>query len=214
MYIELENLYTLGLNHLNNKEWEEALENFKKIQEIKPGYKDIENHLFTIKQAIANQQSNTAVIDTLYRQGLLALQNGDWLQAVLSFEKVKLLNPNYKEVESRLTDAKFNLDKNKGLAVEPETRAGLNIFAILGGTLSLLILPILAAFIFSPSLKARMYLIQGHYDKAALIYEKIIDKKPEKVKFYPILANIYLIEDRHDDKAIRIFERILKLNIL
>jgi len=48
---------------------------------------------------------------------------------------------------------------------------------------------------------------------AAQIYEKILLRHPERVRLYPILANLYLLLRRQDEAAMKIYKAILNLNI-
>ena len=55
--------------------------------------------------------------------------------------------------------------------------------------------------------------MQGNYQKAALIYESILIKKPTKVKLYPLLANTYLMMNRNDETAQKVYDLALKMDI-
>jgi tetratricopeptide (TPR) repeat protein len=79
--------------------------------------------------------------------------------------------------------------------------------------MSAIVLPVFGILLVSPATRARLYLMQGSYSKAAKIYEKLLLKNPGKIKYYPLLANIYLLENRRDKAALKVFETILKLNI-
>ncbi len=206
-------LYKQGKTLMENKEWRQAAAVFSSLQAIDPSYEDTEEQLLKIRDALVKQRQIKTNIDTLYQHGVTALQTSDWLQAVLAFEKVKMLNPAYKDVENKLADARFNLKRNGNMAAKTDAK---NTGALLwiGSGVSLLLLPMVGAFAFSPTLRARVYLSQGHYLKAARIYENFLKKKPERVALYPILANIYLLEDQRDENAIRVFETTLKLNVL
>ncbi|MFQ5648511.1 MAG: tetratricopeptide repeat protein [bacterium] len=207
---QLTELYEQGTAQMAAKRWDQALASFKELETLSPGFRDIEAQLISIRHALTQQST---AVDTLYRDGLFALQNGDWLQAVLAFEKVKLLDPDYENINNKLADAQFNLQKNNNQS-QISQESGSNVFLWIGATLSVLLLPVAGALIFSPTTRARLYLLQGNYAKAAENYEKSLDKKPEKVKLYPVLANLYLLEDRRDKQAIKIFEMVLKLHLL
>ncbi|MEW6607943.1 MAG: tetratricopeptide repeat protein [bacterium] len=63
----------------------------------------------------------------------------------------------------------------------------------------------------SNSIKAKIYLWQKKYERAASIYEEAI-VKGKKVWLYPALAEIYLKLDQVDEKAIKVYDRAIFLN--
>lgn len=207
---KLETLYNEGLNFLANKDWSNALSRFREVQQTKPGYKEIEQKMFDLKQAVATEKNMLAAIDSLYQKGVFALQSENWLNAVVLFEKVDALMPGYKDAGKKLLEANLNFN-NTNLDKEDTNQP--NLILITSMVFLSLLIPVAGVLIFSPTLKARMYLIKGKYNDAALLLEQIIKKKPEKLKLYPLLAHIYLLEDRQDETALKIYEMILKLNI-
>lgn len=206
-------LYENGMTHIAAREWRAALTAFKELRNLNPGYKDVDAELTKIKIALTEKQT-TVAIDSAYQSGLLALQNGDWLQAVVAFERVGMQQAGYMDVSRKLADAKFNLARKTGQATRKKSASSSNTILWVGATVALFLLPAIWALIFIPGLRAHLLLLQGQYQRAAEIYEQILEKRPEKVKLYPILANIYLLEDRRDEASIKIFEAILKLNML
>lgn len=150
-------------------------------------------------------------IEGLYREGLIALQNGDWLQGLITFEKVSWLNSEYKDVQNKLADAQFNL--NKKLQTASQSGSGMSFLLILGWSLFFSALPVIGLFLLSPTARGRYYLMQGKYGKAVVTFENILSKHPEKFRIYQILANIYLFDNRKDEQALEVFEMILRLNL-
>ena len=55
--------------------------------------------------------------------------------------------------------------------------------------------------------------MQKKYDKARQIYEKILNYNPDKVKLYITLANIYVNENRNDEVAVKVFEKVIESNL-
>lgn len=151
----------------------------------------------------------------LYEEGELAMQNGEWQQAVQAFEKIQSIEPGYRDVRNKLADARFNLNKKKHAepAAQPQPMFAVH-FMTTAAVMAALALAIIAFFAFSPVIRARIHLLRGQYDRAAAIYEKILTKKPGKIKLYSTLANIYLLENRRDERALKVFETIIRLNIL
>lgn len=66
---------------------------------------------------------------------------------------------------------------------------------------------------FTPEWRANYFLWRGNTRKARKIYEYLLIQNPEKVHLYRKLGQIYIMEKRHDRKAIRVFEVIVKLKI-
>jgi len=210
--LKLSQLYDAGAAASQAGDWQKALAAFTALRDLAPDYRDVETQIQTARAALA--KLNDARIDSVYESGLLALQNSDWTQAVSVFEKVQRLDPTYKEVQNKLADARFNLTKIQKPLAQPQPSKPLNLGMVIGSTLSIILLPIFGILFFSPVTRARLYLLQGRYDRAATIYEQILRKDPGRIKLYPLLANIYLLENRRDERAMKIFEMILKLNIL
>ena len=210
--LKLSQLYDAGAAASQAGDWQKALAAFTALRDLAPDYRDVETQIQTARVALA--KLNDARIDSVYESGLLALQNSDWTQAVSVFEKVQRLDPTYKEVQNKLADARFNLTKIQKPLAPPQPSKPLNLGMVIGSTLSIILLPIFGILFFSPVTRARLYLLQGRYDRAATIYEQILRKDPGRIKLYPLLANIYLLENRRDERAMKIFEMILKLNIL
>ena len=67
--------------------------------------------------------------------------------------------------------------------------------------------------LFSPTARARFYLMQKRYDKAGEIYERMLKSKPENVKLYITLANIYINENRKDEYALRVFKKVVEADV-
>lgn len=234
----LERLYNDGLQAMQQRNWRQALQAFEKVQTIAGNYKDVSQLIDRANQALTSQKPATAsrtpepqansdskngvniglvdetTTDSLYQAGLFALQNGDWLQAISALEKVSALDPEFKDVQNKLADAQFNFNKNELAASQKKADpASFSSWMSISAFFIILFSLISGGLIFSPTIRARLYLMQGKYNQAALLYERILNKNPEKLKLYPQLANIYLLENRKDEKAIKVFELILKLNL-
>ncbi len=210
-------LYGKAMVLMQKQAWRRAAEPLRELQSVIPGYRDSEEQLLRVRDALAESRATRLAggetrIDTLYRSGMQAVRAGDWLNAVLAFEKVDLLNPSFRDVQQRLAEARFNLERSGPETPGESRRTSALLWA--AAAISLLLLPVAGVYLFSPTVRARLYLIQGNYLKAADVYEKVLSKKPEKVALYPILANIYLLENRRDPRAIQVFEMVLKLNLL
>lgn len=155
------------------------------------------------------------LVRNFYEEALDLIQKKEWLQAGVVLEKVKLIDPNYQNTEFLLDQVKQNLNisaltNQRGrLAAESKSQnSGLILFGFLAG---IVILPV-GLFFLSPTTRARYYILLKKYDKAREIYEGMLTKKPNNVKLYITLANIYINEHRIDEVAIRVFERAIQYN--
>ncbi|HEX9653347.1 MAG TPA: tetratricopeptide repeat protein, partial [bacterium] len=208
-----EPIYKEGLSHMVVGDWQTALTSFERLTAINPNYRDLRTLIKASRDSLAQQQQ--LALSQLYDEGLIALQNGEWRQAVLTFEKVQDLDPAYGDVRNKLADARFNASKSppRGADRKPAEMT-LRWIPIAGWAVVLLIFSSGVIFVFTPTMRARFNLLQGKYDRAAALYEGMLQKNPGKIKLYPFLANIYLLEKRRDERALKVYETILRLNIL
>jgi tetratricopeptide (TPR) repeat protein len=153
-------------------------------------------------------------VDSLYQDAMRAFAHEDWLQAVIAFEKIQVLQPNYRDVIDRLAQARAKLLAvgKTGVSTPPRTNDGL-YFYVGGALAALVVLPLLGSVVLSPAARARIYLLRGDYIAAAQLYEKVLERHPNKVKLYPMLANIYLLLGRNDKKALKAYKMVLQLNL-
>ena len=152
-------------------------------------------------------------IQAIYQTGLDALQNGDWQKAVSAFEKVSLLNPAFEDIQNKLADARFNLNKSNGRSEQKNSSNDIGTEIVIFSTISVILMPLFGFLFIAPASRAKIYFMQGKFEKSAEIYEKMLSKNPGKIKLYPLLANIYLLQNRRDEAALHVFEKIMNMNI-
>lgn len=213
--------YTEGLSAMGQNDFGAALAALEKVRKLSPNYRDTENLLADVENALrataappASLLAPSVNVDSLYQEALAAFEKEDWTQAVVSFEKIQLLQPGYLDADDRLTKARQHIGaaENTAAAVALQREAGGN-FSIYIVLAALVVLPLLGFLIFSPELHAQLHLLRGNYTAAAQIYEKTLARQPKKVKLYPALANIYLLLGRSDENAIKVYKTILQLNL-
>lgn len=211
--------YVEGKTYLNNGNWDAAITSFKLLKNLDPNYKDIQ---FLLQQAQAGleNRAKSLQLDDYYAEGINNYNNGDWLKAILSFEKVQQIDPNYKDVSEKLLAAQDNLNKvpvteisNISIENQQVAKHEVKNWMLLGAIISLVLVPIGVAFFMVPTTRAKWLLIQGNHQKAASIYESILMKKPNKVKLYPSLASIYLMLNRKDETARKVYDIVLQMDI-
>ncbi|MDZ7332803.1 MAG: tetratricopeptide repeat protein [candidate division KSB1 bacterium] len=257
---KIENFYTMGVENFTKGNYTLALANFEKVAELNPNYKDIDSRIQATRKEVNRinelmsrmptrdevvvsepvesyaMESNfspgsnagamrsssesgmksDADIDqelaqTYYQQALDLMRQQDWQRAMILLEKIKLIKPGYRNTEFLLSQARQNIESTMGLsqdATSGRTAGNKLILALIIGFVSL---P-LAILYLLPTTRARYYILLKRYDKARAIYERLLSKKPNNIKLYITLANIYINENRIDEVAIRVFERAIQYN--
>jgi tetratricopeptide (TPR) repeat protein len=219
---KLQRLYSTGIAQIQKKQWAQARTTLEQIASQDPEYRDTMQLLSMIDESLAPPPP-VANIDSLYDAGIFALQNGNWSDAVRSLQEVTEIDERYKDVANHLADARFNLQRsqrdvaNTEPAQEPDAteqgQARKGIFLLTSATVSMIVLPLVGMVIFSPMTRARLYLIKGNYEKAAAVYLRLLQKRPDRIALYARLAKLYLLEGRRDDVAMQVYESVLKLDI-
>ena len=241
----IEQIYSQGLDEFNKGNWSEAATALKRVLEINPNYKQtsrfyrdaktklstknpvvkesrytqISNDLIQETQMELEKNSNENLLENYYAEGLNHFENGDWLKAMIFFEKVKQFDLNYKDVSEKIRLAQDNINNVKmaNAAIQFEgldtRKSGSLNWPFVGVIFSVLLIPTAIAIILMPTNRAKLQLLQGNYHKAAQIYEFILLKSPQKIKYYLPLANIYTMQNRNDDTAVKVYKVVQQLSI-
>ncbi|MDZ7266818.1 MAG: tetratricopeptide repeat protein [candidate division KSB1 bacterium] len=214
--------YAEGIAAFNRNELDAARAAFEKVHTINPNYRDTAALLADVKNALRQKTAlnaeatadaaATARLDSLYQAGLAAFAQKDWMQAVINFEKLQLLQPNYRDAADYLAQARANLYTFEPAEATTTRQAGGAYTLYLGGLLVAFVLA-LGLVLFLPTTRARIHLLRGNYAAAALLYEGLLARHPYRMKLYPALANVYLLLGRTDEKALKVFKTVLQLNL-
>jgi tetratricopeptide (TPR) repeat protein len=213
--------YADGVAALDKNDLGGALVAFEKVRKLDPQYREVSERLREIEAHLqknaerrptpAGSAALAQQLDAFYAEAMAAVEKEDWTQAVIALEKLQLLQPDYRDVSSHLVKARQRLGmREKG---EATAKTGHVSLYVGGAFLALIVLPAIGMLIFSPTIRARFYLIRGNYLAAAQAYETLLARNPNRVKLYPPLANLYLLLGRHDQQALKIFKTILQLNL-
>jgi tetratricopeptide (TPR) repeat protein len=174
--------------------------------------------IFCLSVSPANAQSDapgsvraSSLADSLYRDGLAALERADWAYAVVSFEKLQSVAADYHDAGSHRARAweKLNQQRKAENGRLQNGRGKTIFYAGLAGFALLVVSGFAGA---SPNTRARFRVWRGDYHGATRVYEKILQRHPHRAKFYLPLGDIYLRLGRNDDRAIRVYKAILHLN--
>jgi len=216
---ELEAFYQRGLTAMRNDQWRTAVRCFSRIIDENPNYRDVNSRLMEAKLGMESIREMEEVAK-FYNEAMTKFEEGDWLKSIIEFEKAKMLYPGYKDIELKIAEAKQNLKKSSTTKnhvslqeIDHELQGEKSYWLLVGMVISGVLLPIAFAFILSPTVRARFYLMQGKYKKACQLYEHILSKKPQHTKISITLANIYLINERRDEMALKVYQVALQSEI-
>jgi tetratricopeptide (TPR) repeat protein len=162
---------------------------------------------------LANNSTSSASPEALYEEALLAMARADWPRAAAVLEQLRSMQPNYRDAIDLLVQARVNLAKAEAAGVDSASagrRTYLNAGLAFAG---LILLSALGVLGFSPAARARLHLLRGNPAAAAQIYERMLQRHPERVKFYLPLAHIYLALGKRDERAMQAYKTILHLNL-
>jgi len=214
--------YSDGVAAMNRGDLGRAFAAFEKVHKSNSGYREVAALRAECEQALQQETQSVATprmpetrLDSLYTEATSLLEKADWMHAVIALEKLQVLHPNYRDVTERLEQARQNLPPAAGSEVAAANSShGQAISSYWGGALAvLMIMPLVGFVLFSSVIRARYYVSCGNFPAAAAVYEKLLARNPKRVKLYPSLANIYLLLGRHDERAMKVFETILQLNL-
>jgi len=213
--------YADGVAALQRDDLGAALAALEKVHKINPNYRNVAGLLAEVESALTQKTEPAAIaaassapLDSLYQSALASLQKEDWLQAMVTLEKLQLLQPTYRDVVDRLAYARANLHQAgiSGSALLEQTGSR-SSFYIGGAIVALMVLPLLGFIVFSSTVRAHFYFWRGDYAAAAEIYEKLLVRYPQRAKLYVALANIYFLMGRSDERAMRVYKMVLQLNL-
>ncbi len=211
--------YAEGVAAMNRRDFGDAMTAFAKVNKINPQYrntaalqKEIEQTLSQKAKPLPESLAATPQLDSLYQSAVSASENAEWLQAVIALEKLSLLSPNYRDVQTRLEQARQQFKSAKA-ETSPVAEPAASSWPSVGALAALLLVPLVGFVIASPLTRARYFLMRNDYAAAAEIYERILLRHPERTRLYPALANLYFLLGRRDPQALKIFKTILQLNL-
>ena len=223
--------YTEGLAALNDNQPVQALEALQKVHAIDPNYRNIgellsrtrqlheaENRHSSAPQAASAHRVESSELDALYEHALEALDSNELVTALTALEKLRLLAGSYRNVDDLISATRQRLGvniptANHALAEEASNNESLQPFVLGGIVLSLLVFPVLGFLAFSPAIRAKLLLAKGNNQAALRIYERIIAKNPDRLKYYPMLASLYLLAGKRDARAMKVYKTVLENNL-
>jgi len=83
----------------------------------------------------------------------------------------------------------------------------------IGAVATIILVPLLGLMFFSPAARANFYLWRKNYPAAARTFEKLLERHPKKASLYAPLAELYLQLGRNDERSLRVYQTVLRLNL-
>ncbi len=161
------------------------------------------------EETVAKWQ-NMAMIDSLLSATRSALDSADAERAAELLAQLMELAPNSRDVwllEKRLTRSFPHQ-----AAVLKTNSMRMRATRYLTGFL-MVILPVAGFIALFPGPRAQYLIALKKYDAAAGIYERLIEKQPERLELYPKLARLYLLTNKRHDFALYIYKTIVQLKL-
>lgn len=206
-------LYRQAKYAMSNKDWINAVNYLERILNIDPKYRDTQKLLRETQKNLADT-SETNLVTVLYHQGIQHMQQKSWLEALIAFEKIEVVDSNFKNIQALITEAKARLKKSQVESPKKAHAKSNNSFIlILLGVFLILGLGFTVAFYLKPEYLAKIYLKRQNLNKAAQIYERIWARDHSNSDITLELAKIYHSQKRLDDVAIPVYESLIRLDL-
>jgi tetratricopeptide (TPR) repeat protein len=225
----LDGEYAAGSAALHAQNWTRAIITFERILAIDENYRDA-RRLLEQAQTSLERESTESICVRYYADGVAAMNQNDLGGALAAFEKVKRLNPNYRDLstllgvverelqnQSSAATANFNsaavsTSASSGLANAPSAPitpspaadgSGTRVIYLAGAFAAVIVLPLLGFMFFSSTGRARLYLFLGNYAATMRIYENMLIRHPERARLNPTVINTlatYYLLERRMDE--------------
>lgn len=206
--------YDQGMQAIEDEDWILAESIFGKLMKLDEDYLDTRAHKQIVTENVARLNKNADLLKQ-YQAGEYFFRRGKWQEAVQAFEKVTAQNANFHDVQLQLQFARERFEKSNQSTHKPSVPlTSLSFINYLGiGAVLLLIIPVLVLF-FNRGVRGRVYIFLGQQDRAVKLYENLVDNGSMSDRLCLSLLHLFIIENRQDALAIKIFERALRLHLL
>jgi len=105
---DLESEYAAGMAALRAKDWSRAILSFEKVLAADRNFRDARRRLGEAQNAL-ERESMEIVAARNYAEGVNAMNRNDLGQALAAFEKVRKINPKYRNLETLLAELESTL---------------------------------------------------------------------------------------------------------
>ncbi len=165
---------------------------------------------FEIDEETVRKWQNAALIDSLLLAARAALDSSDAEAATELLNELIALAPDSRDVwllQNRLT-RKFPQQATVLKTDSLRMRATRYVTGFL-----MIFLPLAGFVALFPGPRAQYLIAMKKYEAAAGIYERMLEKQPERLELYPKLARLYLLTDKRHDFALNVFKTIVQLKL-
>lgn len=210
--------YAAGAAALRAQNWTRAIITFERILGADENYRDA-RQLLEQAQSSLERESTESICVRYYADGVAAMNQNDLGGALAAFEKVKRLDPNYRDLPTLLGVVERELQNQSNIAtahfnpsaVSTSTSGGLTnapsaeitpsaaaigsggldprVYYLAGAFAAVIVLPLLGFMFFSSTGRARLYLFLGNYAATMRIYENMLIRHPERARLNPNVIN-------------------------
>lgn len=111
--------YAVGLAALKAQNWTGAVLALERVLEIDNAYPNVREKI-SEAQSNLQRESTDNISARYYADGVAAIEREDWGGALAAFEKVRRINPDYREVKSMLAKVERALEAPRALATEAQ----------------------------------------------------------------------------------------------
>jgi tetratricopeptide (TPR) repeat protein len=94
--------FAVGMEALAQSNWTRAIIAFERVLEIEPDHSNAQSKLQQANRGL-QQESTDSIVSRFYADAVTAIERGESSSAVAALEKVRHLNPNFKDAEALLT---------------------------------------------------------------------------------------------------------------
>ena len=98
---DINRFYDHGLACIKSKDWKGAVEAFELVTVKSPNYKKVKSNL-SLAQNNLKQKMKNDILKRYYDDGNNAVKQGDFMSAIISYERVAEINPNYKNIQYKI----------------------------------------------------------------------------------------------------------------
>ena len=98
-------------------------------------------------------------------------------------------------------------------ATLPSRQLNRSVLYPLGVTVTIVLVPLFGLMFLAPTARANFYLWRRNYPAAARTLEKLLERHPKRAGLYGPLAELYLQLGRNDERALRVYQTVLRLNL-
>jgi len=153
-------------------------------------------------------------LHALYRQAQRHGAAGEMEKAVTVYDSL-LQRLGALEVAAQITNLRADSALRWPLStvIKPREPARRRSYIVGAVVMMMVLLPALGIVFFAPTARANYYLWRKNYPAAARTFEKLLQRHPQKASLYTPLAELYLRLGRNDERALKVYQTVLQLNL-